>query len=68
MTTVNDLNCRLLSACNVTYEIAADLSSILDWWQDSHARTISVDNMPGKVHEGFYSSVQNIWKPLTSKG
>lgn len=123
MTTVNDLNCRLLCACNVTYEIAADgrfspgqpyydavgflkdtppsiitggrdgidacyvgtcsdcvilafrgtlppaadVSSLLDWWQDFHARTISVDNLPGKVHEGFYASVQNIWERLLAE-
>ncbi len=43
---------------------AKDLPSILDWLQDFLAITISVEGLPGKVHDGFYRSVTKIWKKL----
>ena len=43
------------------------LPSIFDWLQDFLATTIPVENLPGKVHEGFYHSVTNIWDSLLAE-
>src|SRR5712692_2678247 len=38
--------------------------TLLDWINDFHAELITADNLPGKVHEGFWRSLQSLWLQL----
>ncbi len=38
--------------------------TLLDWINDFHAELITVDGLPGKVHEGFWGSLQSLWPQL----
>jgi Lipase (class 3) len=38
-----------------------DVASLLDWMQDFDAVPISVTGMPGRLHDGFWRSLDTIW-------
>lgn len=43
------------------------VTTALDWIDDFYAETISVPGIPGKVHAGFWDSVDKLWAQLLPK-
>ena len=37
------------------------VQTLLDWLNNFNAEPVAVDGLKGKVHKGFYDSVQSLW-------
>jgi len=44
-----------------------DIQSLIDWMNDFRAEPIAVPGIPGKVHEGFWGSVDSFWTPVLAE-
>lgn len=40
---------------------------VLDWFNDFHAELISVPHLPGRVHAGFWQSLDSLWTSLLAE-
>lgn len=43
-----------------------DIQALLDWMNDFDADPVSVEGLPGKVHDGFQRSVLNLWDGMVA--
>lgn len=41
-----------------------DIQSLIDWINDFDADPVEVDGLQGRVHDGFYKSVESLWDEL----
>jgi len=44
-----------------------DQQSLLDWLGDLTDNPIAVPGIPGKVHEGFWQGLSNLWQPMVQE-
>lgn len=73
---VDDINAALVGTNNDGVIVAFrgtlpldfhDLTTLLDWLNDLNAEPLAVPGIPGRVHEGFWKSLDSLWDGIAAE-